>query len=167
MAPGLEQIAYFDMKFNTPSNKIELQSATATATWHVNPLPTYESAEKIEDEYPFHLLSPNTKNRIHSQFGNLEVIRQFAPEATVILHALDAIEKGIDEGDKVRVFNAGGETYLKADLNFSIKRGCVVIYNGIWIEEGGTSNLLSKARETDMGHGTAFHDCMVNIEKAK
>ena len=24
---------------------------------------------------------------------------------------------------------------------------------------------LSKGRETDMGHGTAFHDCMVEVSK--
>jgi hypothetical protein len=41
----------------------------------------------------------------------------------------------------------------------------VVYYNGWWLQEGGTPNLLSKGRETDMGYGTAFHDCFVQVER--
>jgi len=93
------------------------------------------------------------------------VIKQFAPKAGVIIHARDATERGIQPGEIVRVYNNMGEAYLAAELNYSIKRGCVVIFNGIWNDEGGTPNLLSKARETDMGHGAAFHDFMVDIEK--
>jgi len=165
MAPGLEQIAYSDMKFRTASKKIELYSATAAENWHVEALPGFNETKKPKNKYLYHLLSPNTKNRIHSQFGNLDVIKQFAPKATVIINAEDAAEKGIEQGERVRIFNDMGECQFSAELNYSIKRGCVVIYNGIWIEEGGTPNLLSKARETDMGHGAAFHDCMVDIEK--
>jgi hypothetical protein len=36
--------------------------------------------------------------------------------------------------------------------------------NGWWITEGGTVNFLSLGRETDMGHGAAFHDNLVDVE---
>ncbi len=111
-----------------------------------------------------HLLSPNTKNRIHSQFGNLEVIKQFANEPYAVLSVKDAGKRGINDGDIIRIYNDRGEFKTKAKLNFSIKKGCVVYYNGWWLQEGGTPNLLSKGRETDMGYGTAFHDCLVEVK---
>jgi len=67
----------------------------------------------------------------------------------------------------VRVFNDRGEMKITAKLNFSLRRGCVSFYNGWWLSEGGTPNLLTKGRETDMGHGAAFHDVLVEIETAK
>jgi hypothetical protein len=38
------------------------------------------------------------------------------------------------------------------------------VTNGWWITEGGTVNFCSAARETDMGHGAAFHDNRVQVE---
>jgi len=169
IAPGLEEVAYADLNFPTISGKIELYSTAAAATWGVDTLPGYLELEQEEMnlrvEYPLFLLTPNTKNRIHSQFGNLDVIKQFGEETTVMVNGLDAEERGISHGEIIRIFNNRGEIQLKAQINFSIKRGCVVVYNGIWIKEGGTANFLSKARETDMGYGTAFHDNLVEIEK--
>lgn len=169
LAPENEEVAFADLQFPTPSGKIELYSKTAHELWGVNPLPTYEFLKEKDDhkskKQKFYLLSPNTKNRIHSQFGNLKVIKQFAPEPEAIMNATDALEKGIKNGDKIKISNHRGEVITKAKLNFSMNRGCIVYYNGWWISEGGSPNLLSKGRETDMGHGTAFHDCLVEVEK--
>ncbi|MCF8369767.1 MAG: molybdopterin-dependent oxidoreductase [Bacteroidales bacterium] len=168
IAPGNEEVAYSNLKFNTPSGKIELRSEVANKKWGVNELPTYEDPYKGEkDMYPLKLLSPNTKNRIHSQFGNLDVIRQFDPEPYAVVSIRDANERRIIEGDRIKIYNDRGELTTKAKLDFSLKKGCVVYYNGLWLQEGGTSNLLSKGRETDMGHGTAFHDCCVEVERIK
>ncbi len=168
IAPGNQSIAFEDLKFNTASGKIELFSEEAAQKWNVNALPTYEplidEETKLERKFPLQLLSPNTKNRIHSQFGNLEVIKQFSDGPEAILNASDAIDRGINDGDSIRIYNDRGELKTKAKLNFSIKKGCVVYYNGWWLQEGGTPNLLSKGRETDMGYGTAFHDCLVEVE---
>ena len=43
--------------------------------------------------------------------------------------------------------------------------GCVYAFNGYGAEQGGSVNLLSLGRETDMGHGAAFHDNQVEVEK--
>ena len=171
LAPGLEEISFSSLKFNTPSGKIELRSEAARTLWGVNPLPVYEELvegeEKHKAKYPIQLLSPNTKNRIHSQFGNLRIISQFAPHPYLEMNASDAIERGITDGDLVKVFNARGVMKVAAKLSFSIRKGCVSYYNGMWLSEGGTPNLFTKGRETDMGHGAAFHDTLVEIEKVK
>jgi anaerobic selenocysteine-containing dehydrogenase len=165
LAPGIENIAFADKKFKTPSGKIELLSSEAVQKWNVSALPTYDKLPDENNEFPFFLLSPNTKNRIHSQFGNLILIKQFASEPTCVLSAQDALKLNIKKGDKVKIFNREGSFETKVDIRFGLKTGCIVYYNGWWLQEGGSPNILTIGKETDMGHGTAFHDTKVQIEK--
>ena len=92
-------------------------------------------------------------------------LREVSSKPHVSLHPEDAREKGVAEGDRVRIFNDRGKLELEARFDYGIKRGCLVIPNGWWLSDGGAVNLLSKARETDMAHGAAFHDNLVEIEK--
>ncbi|MCX6134321.1 MAG: molybdopterin-dependent oxidoreductase [Ignavibacteriales bacterium] len=170
LAPGVEEIAFSDLKFATLSGKIELVSGEASTIWGADPLPTYiaiiEGDAGDQSRFPLLLLSPNTQNRIHSQFGNLDLIKQFAPHPTISMSAADAAERNIREGELVRVYNDRGEMKVRVRLDFSIRRGCAAYYNGWWLSEGGTPNLFTEGRETDMGHGSAFHDTRIEIEKA-
>ena len=169
MAPHLQEIAFEDYKFDTPSGKIELYSSQAVELWNVDPLPAYlETEENIQEndrnEY-LYFLTPNTKNRIHSQFGNLNVIKQFDPEPVLDIHPEEAQKRNINNGEVVRVFNSRGELQIKVRYQLGVRRRCVFTANGWWMSEGGGTNLLSAPRETDMGYGTAFHDNLVKIEK--
>ncbi len=166
LPPRHEEIAFQGLEFKTPSGKIELYSENARKLWGADELPGFsELAEDNDKEFPLFLLTPNTKDRIHSQFGNLQMIRSVAGEPTAQLSPKDATERGIEEGDNIRIFNSRGEIRISAHIDPGILQGCVAVFNGLWMEEGGTPNFLSKGRETDMGHGTAFHDNMVQVEK--
>jgi anaerobic selenocysteine-containing dehydrogenase len=171
LAPGLEEIPFSDHIFKTPSGKIELNSQQANKLWGVNPLPTFDlpkegfSQDVNDNPYPLFLMSPNTKNRIHSQFNNLQVIKMLNPQPFVEINPYDAEIRRIKDGDKVRVYNSRGEVFVIAQLTYSLRKGCVVIHNGWWGTEGCPLNVLSSGRETDMGHGTAFHDNMVEVVK--
>ncbi|OFX27212.1 MAG: hypothetical protein A2041_02215 [Bacteroidetes bacterium GWA2_31_9b] len=169
LTPSLQEIAFSDYIFKTPSGKIELYSETAQTNWGVNPLPSYEKTvegkQNSDQKYPFNLMSPNTKNRIHSQFGNLESIKAIDPEPFATINSGDAFKKGIQNNDRIRVFNDRGELTIKARTDASLRPGNIVIINGYWHQEGSCPNSLSKGRETDMGHGSAFHDNRVDYEK--
>jgi anaerobic selenocysteine-containing dehydrogenase len=174
LAPGHQDVAFADFVFPTPSGKIELESNEAVERWGVDAVPTYgEPAESLRRDdpdaasYPLYMLTPNTKNRIHSQFNNLEMIRQFGDTPFAFIHPDDAAERGISDGDRVRIFNARGELELEARLDNGLKAGCVCVTNGWWISEGGTVNFTSAARETDMGYGAAFHDNRVQVEAVR
>ncbi len=170
--PDHEEIAFAGGWFPTPSGKVELWSDEARELWGVDPLPGYsESEESVRSgtgdlPYPLYLMTPNTKNRIHSQFGNLRMIRRLDPAPLVHVHPEDARARGIENGSIVRVFNDRGEFRLPARLDYGLKAGCVSATNGWWIQEGGTVNFCSAGRETDMGHGAAFHDNLVEVELA-
>ncbi|MCD6347379.1 MAG: molybdopterin-dependent oxidoreductase [Bacteroidales bacterium] len=160
-----EEIAFEDRQFPTPSGKIELFSQKAADLWGVSNLPTYDPIKEATKKYPLQLLSPNSKNRIHSQFGNLRMIRQFEPEALLFVHPDDAIARGISDKEVVGIFNDKGQSEVKVSFDMGIRRGCVVLTNGHWHSEGASANIFTTGRETDMGHGTAFHDTWLNINK--
>ena len=167
LAPGSEEVAFSDFVFPTPSGKIEIYSNEAQNRWSSNPLPEFEEAEESSKsgKYEFNFMTPNTKNRIHSQFNNLKFIEQFSEKPVFHLNPNDAAKYNIKDGDKIRVYNDRGELRGKTKFDFGLKTGCVLMTNGWWISQGGTVNFLSNGKETDMGYGAAFHDTMVNIEK--
>ncbi len=171
LAPGTEPIAFSDLKFLTPSKKIELASFEAAERWHVDYLPSWtppvESAVSVgvSKEYPLQLLTPNTKNAIHSQFHNLEIIRQFDRGALLSISSADARSRNLNSGDRARVFNQRGELILEVSIEDSLRPGCVSCPNGYWLQNGKNVNVLSAGRETDMGFGAAFHDNLVQVEK--
>jgi anaerobic selenocysteine-containing dehydrogenase len=156
------------MKFETPSGKVELYSSEAEEKWGVNPLPDYKSLDTInmDDSFPLVFITPNTGSRIHSQFGNLKIIRESVQEQpAVAISPADARIRNISSDDKIRVFNQTGEIISKVQISNRITAGSIVLPNGIWFKEGGGGNHLIEGRETDMGHGSAFHDNRVEIER--
>jgi anaerobic selenocysteine-containing dehydrogenase len=169
LAPGLQQIAYSDMKFKTPSGRIELFSTEAQKLWGTSSLPDFiPDSENSEDKwYPLTFLTPNAAGRIHSQFGNLNLIKTSVGKPATLISPADAKKRRINSGDRIRIFNKTGEINSSAGISDRIPHGIVVLYNGIWVNEGGGGNHLIEGRHTDMGFGAAFHDTRVEIEKAE
>jgi anaerobic selenocysteine-containing dehydrogenase len=166
IAPGLQEIAFSDNKFSTPEGKINLRSDELAERWGVDPLPSYSDPfGNITGTGDFIFLTPNNRNRIHSQFGNLKIIKENDPEPFIEVSAADAARKNISDGDMIRIFNERGEVSVKANVNFRIKEGCLSMPNGWWRMEGGGGNQLTEGSETDMGYGTAFLNCRVYMEK--
>jgi anaerobic selenocysteine-containing dehydrogenase len=168
LAPGLQQIAWEDLKFDTPSGKIELYSSDAKKLWGVSPLPEFLQVRKEEkaQEYPLAFVTPNTGSRIHSQFGNLDIIKEVAPSSALEISPSDALERRISNGDRIRAFNEMGEIFTVARVTNRVPAGLAVLPNGLWLNEGGGGNMLIGPAETDMGFGAAFHDAKIEIEKA-
>ncbi|MGB6363540.1 MAG: molybdopterin-dependent oxidoreductase, partial [Thermoanaerobaculia bacterium] len=97
LAPGHQEVAWSDHLFPTPSGKIELLSEEAASRWGADRLPRFHdpvespsAATEGADRYSLHLLTPNTKDRIHSQFNNLPSIRELNPKTLVHIHPADA-----------------------------------------------------------------------------
>jgi len=173
LPPGHQEIAFSDFLFPTPSGKIELLSQEAFERWGVERLPAFSeplesvrSGNPLASKYTLHLITPNTKNRIHSQFNNLDMIRQFGDTPFVLLNPDDAAARAIADGHMAKVFNDRGHFCLPSRLDDGIKPGCVYVTNGWWLDTGGSVNFCSRGHETDMGHGAAFHDVLVEIEPA-
>ncbi|BAX79736.1 molybdopterin-containing oxidoreductase family protein [Labilibaculum antarcticum] len=166
LANSFEEIPFADHQFSTPSGKIELYSKQAKELWGIDALPEYVPLP-FQKEFPLQLISPNSKNRIHSQFGNLEVIKQFEPEAYLYVHPLDAEAKGILNLEMVEIYNHQGKSEVRVQFDLGLRQGNVVLTNGHWAINGAAPNLFTTGKETDIGHGTAFHNTWVEIRKIK
>lgn len=168
-APGQEEIPFAEGRFPTPSGKIELYSEEARKRWGVPPLPSFSEPAgwRGQEAFPLCLQTPNTKNRIHSQFGNLEVIRMVEGAPHLDVNPGDARARGIADGDRVRIFNRRGAVKLRARYDHGLLPGVVSVPNGLWTHEGGSVNVLTAPIETDMGHGAAFHDTRVEMERVE
>jgi len=173
---GKDFVPFHDQRFPTPSSRIELLSEAAEVAWGVDPLPFYapprecpDSNPELARKYPLRFLSPKSAFRQASQWANDPALRaRSAAEEALAIHPLDAAERGIENGARVRIFNDRGAIEAPARLDDGVRRGVVSLPSGCWLAlEGRAVNLLTHDDETDMGHGACFFDCLVQVERAE
>jgi len=162
-------VAWADGCFPTPSGKVEFSSQEAARLWGVDPIPDYQplpGARGSGDAMvpPLHLLTCKTRERIHSQFGNLEWIKGEERPRVLDIHPDDAGARGLAEGDMARIWNEGGSTESPVRLNPGIRRGVVHVLEGRCVPEDPWMNLVTPDGVTDMGFGATFYECRVEVE---
>ena len=124
---------------STPSGKIELYSerlATIRDTWTfhngerdaVQPVPVYfpeiEGVADVNDTYPLLFATWKAKNQFHSRYQVIEELQQ-ACQHSLWINPVDAEERGIENGDTLRVFNDRGEVEIMARVTSRIMPGVV------------------------------------------
>lgn len=123
--------------FNTLSGKVELVSGVYEKYGYEG-LPVYEepvysplSTPEYAKDYPLVL---NSGGRVpyytHSKLRGLPWLNQFMPDPVVRLHPKDAAERGLVDGDDVRVFNHLGEIFMKVEVTNMVLPGVVDIFHG-------------------------------------
>jgi anaerobic selenocysteine-containing dehydrogenase len=161
--------------FPTPSGKCEFYSATMLADGH-DPLPTYtppyESAAsnpELARKYPLAMISPPARNFLNSSFVNVKSLRGAEGEPHLDIHPADSAERGIADGEMVRIFNDRGSFVAKARVTPKARAGLVVGLSVWWKKlatDGRNANEVTSQRLTDMGRGPTFYDTLVQVEKA-
>lgn len=162
-----DEIAFSDGVFPTSSGKIEFYSESIARDWDVDPLPVFTepleskySAPELYQKYPLQLMSPHAREKTNSQTYSME-----NGVASIQIHPLDAAERGIRDADTVRLFNDRGEIFLAAQVAEKARRGVVCVFFGEWGGEHLALNVLNDDRETDIGYGTCYYNCLVQVEK--
>ena len=160
--------------FHTPSGKCEFYSETLKAQG-IDPLPFYNppaelpsSNPQLASRYPLCFLSPPARNFLNSSFANLQRFRDAEGEPGLELHGEDAAQRGIADGDKVRVFNDRGSFTLRARVNGKPRRGVVVAPSVWWKKfsrDRRNANDLTSQRIADLGGAATFYDCLVEVER--
>ncbi len=159
--------------FGTPSGKCEFYSQRL-ADRGIDPLPTYtpphedpQTRPDLAARYPLQLLTPPSPTFLNSTFVNVEPLRKAAGEPTVHLHPEDAVRRGIEEGQMVRLFNDRGSYRARARVGMTVKQG-VVVTEGLWWrryqQDGVNCNVLTGTALTDLGGGATFFDNLVEVE---
>ncbi|WP_044748448.1 molybdopterin oxidoreductase family protein [Bacillus alveayuensis] len=152
-------------KLPTPSGKIELYSRKMEQDGYP-PLPTYTPI--VDDgDFPFLFIPGPNHNFLNSTFSNNEKHISLEKEPRLHMNIKDALSKGIEEGDQVRVWNNRGECVLKVSVGENVLPG-VVVTQGLWADSPGAKQLvnsLTPDRVADMGGGATFFSGRVDVEK--
>jgi trimethylamine-N-oxide reductase (cytochrome c) len=172
----------------TPSGKIEIYSETideydlddCPPTPQYIPNDEYLGSPKT-DEYPFHVMSPHVKHRLHSQFDNAAFVRKWQKvneKEPVWINATDAQDLGIEDGDIVRVFNDRGQTLAGAVVTERIRPNTIALSYGSWWErenpgeigslvtDEGNVNFVTQDNHTSgLAQGTAAKTALADVEK--
>lgn len=122
--------------FATPSGKVELASSIMAELGY-DPLPDFRLAalDTITD-FPL-LLITGVRHQLlyHSEYRQMAEARVARPEPLAWLHPTTASEKGLDDGDRLRLTTRNGTISLTARLTEDIRLDCVAIEHGWWFPE--------------------------------
>lgn len=140
----------------------------------LDPLPGYvpnrESADTnpaLAARFPLNIISPKSHGFLNSCYANVTEKIKGQGEQFVMINAVDATLRGIQDGAKVRVFNDRGAFEGDARITPDVNPGIVVATLGYWRQlNEGTVNCISSAEFGDMGHSTTFSDNLVELELA-
>lgn len=185
--PALQsQVAFADFRkdpdkypLDTPSGRIEIFSKRLfdLHNEYIPALPKYiqewESPFGPEAEkFPLQVIGHHTLHRVHSTHDNNDWLEEAFPHRLCV-NPIDASERGIKNGDLVRVFNDRGTMVLPCRVTKRIMPGVVDVPQGAWwspdenaIDRRGCINVLTSQRWTPLALGSAQHTCMVQVEKA-
>ena len=168
---GLGDVAFADGRFPTPSGKVEFSSADAARLWGVDPVPDYAALGEghespVAQTYPLQLLSCKTRERIHSQFGNLDWVRGVERPHRLDIHPDDATARGLRGGERALVWNDRGRLEIAVHLDHGIRPGVVHVLEGRCHAGDPEVNVLTDAGVTDMNHGATFYECLVEVKRA-
>jgi len=166
----------------TPSGRIELFSARIAGfgdpdcpghpTWIE---PDEWLGSPAAARFPLHLIAHQPRGRLHSQLdaGAESARNKIAGREGVTLHPADAADRGIADGDVVRLFNDRGACLAGARLSDGVRRGVVVLPTGAWFDplpDGtcahGNPNVLTRDRGTSaLAQGCTGQHALVEVER--
>lgn len=178
---------------DTPSGKIEIFSEKVlqfTEGWEVAEddtiegidtlpaipvyIPEWYGVETKSEEYPLVLTGFHYRGRLHSSWGGIEELKEVNPQEAWI-NPVDADERGIAQGDTVRVKNEFGEIELLAKVTPRTIPGVVAISQGAWhdadmngdrVDKGGCINTLTTHRPSPLAKGNPQHSNICEVVKA-
>jgi len=159
----------------TPSGKIEIKCEAITAEYpDVSPFPEYVPEingqfDPKKSKYPIQVLSSASHYFIGDSFQSVPRLQAMQSRPTVEISLGDAKERGIEDGDLVRLYNDNGETFCYAVLINGLLEGVCATqkqFKGSNTPGGLNVNNLNSEMLTDFGKSPCFYSVLVEIEKA-
>jgi len=168
----------------SPSGRIEIFSETVDGFGY-DDCPGHpvwrEPAEwlgsPVAKTHPLHMISNQPRTRLHGQLDNGRVSRddKINGREPIWINPLDAAERGLIDGDVVRVFNDRGALLAGARVTPEVRPGVVQLATGAWydpddpaqpnsLDKHGNPNVLTIDKGTSqLGQGPIAHSALVEI----
>jgi anaerobic selenocysteine-containing dehydrogenase len=160
-------IQFADLRFLTPSGRVEIVSSRAEADGHPRVPEPY--ADPRPDAHLLRLLSPASPWLLNDSFANDAKLTRRLGSATVAMHPHDAAARGLAAGDAALLESPTGRLTLTVELSDHLPRGVVYSPKGRWPKrEPGVANVnvLNPGVESDMGRSTTVHGVEVTVTPA-
>jgi anaerobic selenocysteine-containing dehydrogenase len=161
-------VQFQDLRFPTPSGRVELASEAAEADGHgLLPRP---HADPRPAPGHLRLLSPASQWSLNASFSNDAKVTHRAGELTLGLTAADAAELGLADGDLARVSSPAGSLIVPVRITDEVPAGVGVMPKGRWPKlerEAANVNALTLARPSDMGASSTVHGLEVSVVPAR
>ncbi len=167
---NLSHIAYPDLKFSTPSHKIEFWSERAREVG-LSALPSYTAP--AQEAYPLRFCQGRTLTAFHSFFDEGQALPTLAkanPGPELWIHPSDAQKRSIQSGNPILIANERGQFEAKAHVTEDVLQGVV------WMRDGwagvnrvtsGAPVIALKANDIVPGipGGQATYDAWVEVQR--
>ena len=164
-------------KLNTHTGKAELYYESLIGEGLAfpkfeEPIEAYEG-NPLKEKYPLIFIQGKSRFRMHSYLSSATWFWQMF-EPMLMLHPSDAEERGLAEGDEVRVYNDRGEFVTVVTLDQTVRPGTAFMveesfdhYYKSGLLQNVTNNHI-QPRTYKMMHGgqVPYNDTLVEIEKA-
>jgi anaerobic selenocysteine-containing dehydrogenase len=119
---------------------------------------------ELAKKYPLNILAPKSHGFINSSYANFESKIKGQGEQFVMIHPADAMDRGLVDGERAKVFNDRGSFEAVAKVTTDVNKGIVVTTLGYWRQlNNGVVNSVSSNAFGDMGHSPTSHDCLVEV----
>ena len=177
-------------KLSTPSGRIEIYSeridsfgyddCPGHAAW-MEPVEWLGAKKAVADPASswLHLLTNQPRTRLHSQYdnGGASLASKIKGREPLWLNPADAAQRGVKDGDVVRLFNERGACLAGAIVTEQMRPGVVQLATGAWFDplpaaEGGAAfcvhgnpNVLTRdAGTSKLAQGPSAQTCLVQLE---
>lgn len=173
-------------RLGTPSGLIEIFSADIDGFGYADCAghPTwYEPAEWLGGpraaDYPLHLLANQPASRLHGQLdgGAVSQESKIQGREPIRMHPRNAADRGLAEGDVVRVFNDRGACLAGLVIDDRLRPDVVQLATGAWFDpvdpadpdsmcaHGNPNVLTDDAGTSSLAHGCTGAHVLVQVEK--
>lgn len=128
----VSHVAHPDLRFPTPSRKVEFYSERARSLG-LPPLPVYEPLPTAS--YPLAFHQGRTLTQFHGFYDHgqaLPTLARLDPEPFLWISPADAAARGIQDGGPIRIFNDRGDFQARARVTGRVPAGTV------WMRDGWT-----------------------------
>ena len=131
------------------------------------PNESHKTNPELAKKYPLNIISPKSHAFLNSCYANMDDKQKVQGEQFVLINQLDAKNRSVSNGDKVKVFNDRGSFNGVAKITDDVSPGIVVATLGYWrqLNQSGTVNSISTAKLADMGNAPTFSDNLVEFSK--
>jgi len=163
----------------TPSGRIEIYSPALAALGRPAEIPAIPKyIQEWESPFgpeartsPLQVIGHHSLARVHSTMSGVDWLEEAFPQR-LFINPGDAAARGIQSGDRVRVFNARGELHVVCRVTRRIMPGVVAIPQGAWwspgddgVDRAGSVNVLTSERWTPFAFANAQHTVMAEVRK--